>query len=1067
MPHFFIDRPVFAWVVALFILLAGALAIPQLPVAQYPNVAPPQVEIYAVYPGASAATMDESVVSLIEQELNGADNLLYFESQSSLGSATITATFEPGTHPDLAQVDVQNRLKVVESRLPRPVTQQGLQVEKVSTGFLLLATLTSEDGKLDETALSDILARNVMNEIRRLKGVGKAQLYGSERAMRIWIDPSKLIGFNLTPNDVADAIAAQNAQVAPGSIGDLPARGTQEITANVLVKGQLSTPEEFAAIVLRANADGSTVTVGDVARVEIGAQEYQYGTRLNGKPATAFSVQLAPGANAMETADLVRAKMQELSRYFPEGVKYDIPYDTSPFVKVSIQQVINTLFEAMLLVFAVMFLFLQNLRYTLIPTLVVPVALMGTFAVMLAMGFSVNVLTLFGMVLAIGILVDDAIVVVENVERIMREEGLNPRRATVKAMGQITSAIIGITLVLIAVFIPMAFFPGSTGGIYRQFSVTLAISIFFSALLALTLTPALCATLLKATHDHDNHERPAPKPGIAGWPQRFFAWFNDRFGRVTEGYATRVGTMVRAPGRWLAVFAVMCVVTVVAFTRLPGGFLPTEDQGYFFASYTAPPGATMQRTQASVDQAEAFLRQQPQVRNIVSIVGFSFFGQGQSAALSFVDLKPWDERGGASNSASALVQRANAAFSNISGAMVFALDPPPIQALGNATGFTMKLEDRSGEGGVALQQAAQQIMAQAGKSKTFAAVRQEGLPPAPQLHVDIDRIKARSLGLRISDVNQTLAVAFGSAYANDFVHDGNVLRVYLQADAAQRMSADDVASLRVRNDQGLMVPFSAFTQVKWTAGPQQLERYNGYPSITLSGQAAPGQSSGAALVEMERIASKVLTGDMSYEWTGTAFEEKQAGGQIGLLLGLSVVVVFLLLAALYESWPIPLAVLLVVPFGVLGAVVFTMLRGLAADVYFNVGLITIIGLAAKNAILIVEFAVEQEAEGVAPLEATINAARLRLRPILMTSLAFILGMVPLVIASGAGAASRHAVGTGVAGGMITATIFGVFFTPVFYTAMRLWLVRKRDHESADAHEEAKEQGHSNGETSHA
>jgi len=714
-----------------------------------------------------------------------------------------------------------------------------------------------------------------------------------------------------------------------------------------------------------------------------------------------------------------------------------------------------------------MFLFLQNWRATLIPALVVPVALAGSCLGLYLFGYSINVLSLFAMVVAIGILVDDAIVVVENVERIMREEGLNPRRATVKAMGQITSAIIGITLVLIAVFIPMAFFPGSTGGIYRQFSVTLAISIFFSALLALTLTPALCATLLKATHDHDNHERSAPKPGIAGWPQRFFAWFNDRFGRVTEGYATRVGTMVRAPGRWLAVFAVMCVVTVVAFTRLPGGFLPTEDQGYFFASYTAPPGATMQRTQASVDQAEAFLRQQPQVRNIVSIVGFSFFGQGQSAALSFVDLKPWDERGGASNSASALVQRANAAFSNISGAMVFALDPPPIQALGNATGFTMKLEDRSGEGGVALQQAAQQIMAQAGKSKTFAAVRQEGLPPAPQLHVDIDRIKARSLGLRISDVNQTLAVAFGSAYANDFVHDGNVLRVYLQADAAQRMSADDVASLRVRNDQGLMVPFSAFTQVKWTAGPQQLERYNGYPSITLSGQAAPGQSSGAALVEMERIASKVLTGDMSYEWTGTAFEEKQAGGQIGLLLGLSVVVVFLLLAALYESWPIPLAVLLVVPFGVLGAVVFTMLRGLAADVYFNVGLITIIGLAAKNAILIVEFAVEQEAEGVAPLEATINAARLRLRPILMTSLAFILGMVPLVIASGAGAASRHAVGTGVAGGMITATIFGVFFTPVFYTAMRLWLVRKRDHESADAHEEAKEQGHSNGETSHA
>jgi multidrug efflux pump len=892
-------------------------------------------------------------------------------------------------------------------------------------------------------------------------------LFGSPYAMRVWLDEEKLAGYGISAAEALAAVQEQNSQTASGGLGEQPLAGGSEFAAKIITQNRFSTAEQFRQIIIRSNPDGSTVRLGDVARVEMGKDNYGFRLALNGKETAGMAIQLASGANALGTAEAVKARLTDLQKTFPPGLSWTVPFDTTPFITASVDSVIHTLVEAMVLVFLVMFLFLQNWRATLIPALVVPVALAGSCLGLYLFGYSINVLSLFAMVVAIGILVDDAIVVVENVERIMREEGLNPRRATVKAMGQITSAIIGITLVLIAVFIPMAFFPGSTGGIYRQFSVTLAISIFFSALLALTLTPALCATLLKVTHDHDNHERSAPKPGIAGWPQRFFAWFNDRFGRVTEGYATRVGTMVRAPGRWLAVFAVMCVVTVVAFTRLPGGFLPTEDQGYFFASYTAPPGATMQRTQASVDQAEAFLRQQPQVRNIVSIVGFSFFGQGQSAALSFVDLKPWDERGGASNSASALVQRANAAFSNISGAMVFALDPPPIQALGNATGFTMKLEDRSGEGGVALQQAAQQIMAQAGKSKTFAAVRQEGLPPAPQLHVDIDRIKARSLGLRISDVNQTLAVAFGSAYANDFVHDGNVLRVYLQADAAQRMSADDVASLRVRNDQGLMVPFSAFTQVKWTAGPQQLERYNGYPSITLSGQAAPGQSSGAALVEMERIASKVLTGDMSYEWTGTAFEEKQAGGQIGLLLGLSVVVVFLLLAALYESWPIPLAVLLVVPFGVLGAVVFTMLRGLAADVYFNVGLITIIGLAAKNAILIVEFAVEQEAEGVAPLEATINAARLRLRPILMTSLAFILGMVPLVIASGAGAASRHAVGTGVAGGMITATIFGVFFTPVFYTAMRLWLVRKRDHESADAHEEAKEQGHSNGETSHA
>nr|NOY03417.1 efflux RND transporter permease subunit [Gammaproteobacteria bacterium] len=735
MPQFFIDRPVFAWVVALFILLAGALAIPQLPVAQYPNVAPPQVEIYAVYPGASAATMDESVVSLIEQELNGADNLLYFESQSSLGSATITATFAPGTHPDLAQVDVQNRLKVVESRLPRPVTQQGLQVEKVSTGFLLLATLTSTDGKLDETALSDILARNVMDEIRRLKGVGKAQLYGSERAMRIWIDPRKLVGFNLTPNDVADAIAGQNAQVAPGSIGDLPSRSTQEITANVVVKGQLSTPEAFAAIVLRANPDGSVVTLGDVARVEVGAQEYQYGTRLNGKPATAFSVQLAPGANAMQTATLVRAKLQDLARYFPEGVRYDIPYDTSPFVKVSIEQVISTLFEAMLLVFAVMFLFLQNLRYTLIPTLVVPVALMGTFAVMLALGFSINVLTLFGMVLAIGILVDDAIVVVENVERIMAEEGLPPRQATRKAMSQISGAIIGITLVLVAVFLPMAFMQGSVGVIYQQFSVAMAVSILFSAFLALSLTPALCATLLKPVAKGEQHAR-----------KGFFGWFNRRFEGMSDGYQRWVMQALQRSGRYLLLYALLLGVLGYGLSQLPTAFLPTEDQGYTITDIQLPPGASRMRTEQVAAQIEAHNSEEPGVGNTTLILGFSFSGSGQNAALAFTTLKDWSERG-AEHTAQSIAERANQAFTQLKDAVAYAVLPPPIDGLGESTGFEFRLQDRGGMGHRALMAARDQLLEQAGKSKVLSNVREASLAESPQVQLEIDRRQANALGV--------------------------------------------------------------------------------------------------------------------------------------------------------------------------------------------------------------------------------------------------------------------------------------------------------------------------------
>ncbi|MBT9238463.1 efflux RND transporter permease subunit [Pseudomonas inefficax] len=1034
MPQFFIDRPVFAWVVALFILLAGALAIPQLPVAQYPNVAPPQVEIYAVYPGASAATMDESVVSLIEQELNGADNLLYFESQSSLGSATITATFAPGTNPDLAQVDVQNRLKVVESRLPRPVTQQGLQVEKVSTGFLLLATLTSEDGKLDETALSDILARNVMDEIRRLKGVGKAQLYGSERAMRIWIDPRKLIGFNLTPNDVAEAIAAQNAQVAPGSIGDLPSRGTQEITANVVVKGQLSTPEEFAGIVLRANPDGSTVTIGDVARVEIGAQEYQYGTRLNGKPATAFSVQLSPGANAMETATLVRAKMQELARYFPEGVKYDIPYDTSPFVKVSIEQVINTLFEAMLLVFAVMFLFLQNLRYTLIPTLVVPVALMGTFAVMLAMGFSVNVLTLFGMVLAIGILVDDAIVVVENVERIMAEEGLPPKEATRKAMGQISGAIVGITLVLVAVFLPMAFMQGSVGVIYQQFSLSMAVSILFSAFLALSLTPALCATLLKPVAKGEHHER-----------KGFFGWFNRRFEGMSNSYQRWVVQALKRSGRYLLVYAVLLAVLGYGFSQLPTAFLPTEDQGYTITDIQLPPGASRMRTEQVAAQIEAHNAEEPGVGNTTLILGFSFSGSGQNAALAFTTLKDWSERG-ADDSAQSIADRATMAFTQLKDAVAYAVLPPPIDGLGESTGFEFRLQDRGGMGHAELMAARDELLANAGKSKVLTNVREASLAESPQVQLEIDRRQANALGVSFADIGSVLDVAVGSSYVNDFPNQGRMQRVVVQAEGDQRSQVEDLLKIHVRNDSGKMVPLGAFVQARWVSGPVQLTRYNGYPAVSISGEPAAGYSSGEAMAEIERLVAQLPAG-AGLEWTGLSLQERLSGSQAPMLMALSLLVVFLCLAALYESWSIPTAVLLVVPLGVLGAVLAVTLRGMPNDVFFKVGLITLIGLSAKNAILIIEFAKSLVDQGVDAADAAVQAARLRLRPIVMTSLAFILGVVPLAIASGASSASQQAIGTGVIGGMLSATL-AVVFVPVFFVVV-MRLAGRRQAGNAD------------------
>ncbi|SEB20265.1 multidrug efflux RND transporter permease subunit [Variovorax sp. YR216] len=1044
MDRFFVYRPVFAWVIALFMALFGLIAVALLPVEQYPDVAPPALTVQAVYPGADAQTLDRSVTSIIEDEMNGIDNFLYMSSISRAnGSSQITVTLRPGTDLDVARSQVQDRLSRVEPRLPQQVRQLGITVTKSSSGFLMLIALHSQDGASSATSMGNFASNNIVNELRRIGGVGDVQLFGSSYAMRIWLDRDRLNGFGLSASEVLAAVQEQNSQTASGGLGDQPIAPGSEFNAQIVTQSRFSTPEQFREIIVRANPDGSTVRLGDVARVELGNDSYGFRLTVNGRESAGLAVQLASGANALAVANQVQRRMRELEPIFPPGMRWSVPFDTTPFITTSVQSVVQTMVEALLLVTVVVFLFLQSWRATLIPTLVVPIALVGTCLGLQLFGLSINLLSLFGMVVAIGILNDDAIVVVENVERVMREEGLNARQATVKAIGQISGAVIASTLVLVAVFVPMAFFPGSTGGIYRQFSVTLTVSIFLSTVLALTLGAALCAALLKDDATRAREAAAGP-PGVFGrLLNRIFGGFNRGLEAGTTKYIGGVDSMLGKPGRWLLVFVAACVTTGYLFMRLPGGFLPTEDQGHIFVSYTGAPGSTTARTQHAVDQVEAFLRQQPQVRNIASVTGFSFFGQGQSAALSFVDLKPWSERRGEENSASALVRRANAAFMQIPEALIFALDPPAIPSLGNATGFTMKIQDRSGIGGAALQQATLRMMAEAAQSPILAGVRAEGLPPAPQLYVEIDRVKARALGLQIGQVNQAMSLNFGANYVNDFVLDGNVLRVFIQADAVQRMRPEDIGALRLRNAQGEMVPFSAFTRVRWISGPQQLERYNGFPSATVSGQAAAGQSSGAALVEMERIAKRVLTGSLAFEWTGTAFEERQAGGQIPLLLGLSLVVVFLLLAALYESWAIPVAVLMILPFGIAGAVLLTMARGLSADVYFNIGLITIIGLAAKNAILIVEFAIKEEAEGKDPLTAAKNGAQQRLRPILMTSVTFVLGMMPLVLATGAGAASRQAVGTGVMGSMLAATFFGIFFTPLFYVTARKWLSREK------------------------
>jgi multidrug efflux pump len=1025
MSRFFIDRPIFAWVIALFILVLGGVAIKQLPVAQYPSVAPPSIVVTAVYPGASAQTLEDSVISIIEQEMNGAPGLIYMESVSQAnGSGTITISFEPGTDPALAQVDVQNRLSRAAPRLPAAVTQQGVRVDKARGNFLMFTILSSDRGQYDPVALGDYAARAVLPELQRIAGVGQAQLFGTERAMRIWVDPTKLQGFNLSTSDVNAAIRAQNAQVSSGTIGDLPIVAGQGVSATVVVNGQLNSVGQFGNVLLRANTDGSTVRLKDVARIELGGQNYGTSARLNGNPSTGIGIQLSPTGNALATATAVRARMEELSRYFPQGVKYDIPYDSSRFVKISIAQVVETLTIAVILVFLVMYVFLQSLRYTLIPTIVVPVSLFGAFAVMQALGYSINVLTMFAMVLAVGILVDDAIVVVENVERIMSEEGLSPRDATRKAMGQITAAIIGITVTLVSVFVPMAFFSGSVGNIYRQFSLVMVSSMLFSVFLAQSLTPALCATLLKPVHAGHHLEKRGP-----------FGWFNRGFARTARGYESSVAWILARTLRFLVLFVLMVALVGWMFQRLPSSFLPNEDQGYMLINVQLPPGATQERTLGVMKQVEGFMLKQPEVDRMVSVLGFSFAGSGQNAALAFVTFIDWKERKGPQHSAQGVAGRAFGALQSVRDAFIFALSPPSIPELGTATGFNFRLQDRGGAGHNALLAARNQLLGEASRSPVIRGVRPDGLEDAPQLQLEIDRDRASALGVSFDSVNAVLSTSLGSAYVNDFPNQGRLQRVVVQADAPRRMQSQDLLQLNAPNAQGKLVPFSAFASTRWISGAMQTVRYNGYPAMRLAGDAAPGFSTGDAMNEMERLAQALPAG-FAFEWTGLSREEKLSGAQAISLIGFSLLAVFLCLAALYESWSIPLAVLLVVPLGVLGALVGANSQGMPNDVFFKVGLITVIGLSAKNAILIIEFAKDLHAQGKTLIEATLAACHLRFRPILMTSIAFMLGVLPLALSTGAGSASQRAIGTGVLGGMISATVLAIFFVPVFFVVVR-------------------------------
>ena len=1032
MPGFFIDRPIFAWVVALFICLVGAISIPLLPVAQYPIIAPPSISISTSYPGASPENLYNSVTRLIEEELNGASGILNFESTSdSLGQVEITANFVPGTETSAASVEVQNRLKRIEARLPRAVIQQGILVEEASSAVLQIITLRSTDGSLDEVGLGDFMIRNILGEIRRIPGVGRATLYSTERSLRVWLEPAKLVGFGLTADDVTKAISAQNAQVASGSLGAEPSTAEQRTSTLVLVKGQLESPDEFGSIILRANPDGSTVRLRDVARIEIGGLSYQFNTRLDGKSTAGLSVLLSPTGNALATASAVEAKMKELSRFFPANIAYDIPYNITPVVKASIEKVLSTLVEAVILVFVVMFLFLQNIRYTIIPTIVVPVALLGACTTLMLAGYSINMLTMFGMVLAVGILVDDAIVVVENVERIMAVEGLPPKEATRKAMSQITGAIIGITLVLMAVFVPMAFFPGSVGIIYRQFSVTMVAAIGFSALMALSLTPALCATLLKPVTGAHGHAR----KGLFGWFNRVLDNSRHRYSRTVQGALKRTG-------RLMMVYAALLVGLSYAFVSLPGGFLPVDDQGFITTDVQTPSDSSYARTEAAVEKVEKYLAGRAGVENVTFLTGFSYSGQGINTAQAFITLKDWSERG-PKDSAAAIVADINRDLASVRDAKIAALQPPPIDNLGNSSGFSFRLQDRGQKGYAALMSAADQLITEANAGPILQKVYIEGLPPAPQINLMIDRQKAGAFGLTFEDINNTISTNLGSNYINDFPNRGRMQRVIVQADGPSRMNPDDILNYNVKNGKGQLVPFSAFATVEWAKGPTQIAGFNYYPAVRISGEAKPGYTSGDAIAEMERLAGKLPRG-FGYEWTGQSLQEKLSGSQAPFLLALSAFVVFLCLAALYESWTIPLAVLLTVPLGILGAVVAAMMRGLPNDVYFTVGLITIIGLAAKDAILIIEFAKDLRAQGKPLVEATIEACSLRFRPIVMTGLAFVCGVTPMVIAHGAGGASQQALGTGVMGGMIAVVILALLMVPVFFVSVQRVLAGDRE-----------------------
>ncbi|WP_248465317.1 multidrug efflux RND transporter permease AcrD [Pectobacterium versatile] len=1027
MANFFVDRPIFAWVLAILLSLCGMLAIKSLPLEQYPDLAPPSVRITASYPGASAQTLENTVTQVIEQSMTGLDNLMYMSSDSSnTGQSRIMLTFEAGTDPDEARQQVQNQLQSAIRKLPQEVQQQGVTVSKTGDTNILMVAFVSTDGSMDKQDIADYVATNIQEPISRISGVGEVSAYGSQYAMRIWLDPAKLMDYALTTSDVVRAIESQNSQVSVGQVGGVPSVDNQALNATINAQSLLETPQQFRDITLRVNQDGSAVTLGNVAEVELGAERYDFLSRFNGQSASGLGVTLASGANELETDKRVRERIEELSQYFPHGLEAKIAFETSPFVKASITDVVKTLFEAVLLVFLVMYLFLQNFRATLIPTIAVPVVLLGTFAVLYAFGFSLNTLTMFAMVLAIGLLVDDAIVVVENVERVMSEEGLSPRDATRKSMGQVQGALVGIALVLSAVFVPMAFFGGTTGAIYRQFSITIVTSMILSVLVAMTLTPALCATLLKPLAKGQHHGR-----------KGFFGWFNQSFTRTSLKYERGVGKILIGSGRWLLLYMGIIGIMAFLFFRLPTSFLPQEDRGVFTTQVQLPPGSTQQQTLQVVNKVEQYYLTQEKdtVTSVFSTIGSGPGGNGQNVARLFVRLKDWNERTTPESSSFAVIERATKAFRKIQEARVFASSPPSINGLGSAAGFGMQLQDRGGLGHDALMAARDRLLSMADSNPELTRVRHNGLDDSSQLRIHIDQRKAQALGVSVDDINSTLKTGWGSTYVNDFLDRGRVKKVYVQAAAKFRMLPDDISKWYVRNNSGGMVPFSAFAQTVWETGSPRLERYNGYSSLEIVGEATPGVSTGTAMNIMESLVAQLPEG-FGLQWTGMSLQERLSGAQAPALYAISLLVVFLCLAALYESWTVPFSVMLVVPMGVLGALVATWARGLENDVYFQVGLLTVVGLSAKNAILIVEFANEMNQKGKDLVEATLEASRQRLRPILMTSLAFIFGVLPMATSSGAGSASQHAVGTGVIGGMLAATFLAIFFVPLFFVVVR-------------------------------